>query len=90
VKDGLKPGLPSDIAAIATGGSDLKAISGSLDAAWLEYMKARPFTARGYLENPHGKWMRRLSDQMIREDEEIRRRAAAGTLLPPGRSNAPL
>jgi hypothetical protein len=85
VKDGLKQGLSPEIATIAMGSDDLKTIDQSLDAAWLEYMKARPFTARGYIENPHGKWMRRLSEQMISEDEEIRRRATAGTLLPPGR-----
>jgi hypothetical protein len=84
VKDGLKLGLPLELATIS-GVRDRKAIDDALDVAWLEYMKTRPFTARGYLENPHGKWMRRLADQMVWEDEEIRRRAVAGTLIPPGR-----
>ena len=85
VKDGLKSGLISEIATVPAANADLQAAGKALDAAWLEYMKHRPFTARGYLENPHGKWMRRLTDQMVGEDEEVRRRAAAGTLRPPGR-----
>jgi hypothetical protein len=48
-------------------------------------MKERPLTARGYLENQHGKWMRGQAGQMTTEDDEIRTRAAAGTLLAPGR-----
>jgi hypothetical protein len=87
VKDGLRRGLSPEIATIPTTGNNLKAIGNALDAAWLEYMKDRPFTARGYLENPHGKWMRHLKDQMVTEDEEMRRRAAAGTLQPPGRTS---
>ena len=85
VKDGLKSGLSPEIATVPAANADLETVGKALDAAWLEYMKHRPFTARGYLENPHGKWMRRLTDQMVREDEEVRRRAAAATLLPPGR-----
>ena len=57
----------------------------ALDAAWIEYMKQRPLTARGYLDNPHGKWMRSVGDQMVSEERELRSRAVAGTLLAPGR-----
>jgi hypothetical protein len=85
VKDGLKRGLPQEIASISLKRSYDEHTGEALDGAWLEYMKHRPFTARGYLENPHGKWMRRLTEQMVGEDEEVRRRAAAGTLRPPGR-----
>ena len=85
VKDGLKTGLSTEIATVPAATADFESIGKALDAAWLEYMKHRPFTARGYLENPHGRWMRRLTDQMVGEEEEIRRRAAAGTLAPPGR-----
>ena len=56
-----------------------------MDKAWLSYMKDRPLAARGYLENPHGAWMRSVKDQMLSEESEIRRRAATGTLLAPGR-----
>jgi len=48
-------------------------------------MKDRPLTARGYLENQHGKWMRSVGPQMIEEEEALRKRAAAGTLVAPGR-----
>jgi hypothetical protein len=63
-----------------------EALGKALDQAWLTYMKDRPLNARGYLENPHGGWMRSVKDQMLTEESEIRRRAAAGTLLPPGRA----
>jgi len=84
VKDGLKEGAATELASID---STLPAarLGEALDAAWLAYMKERPFTARGYHENPHGRWMRGVKDQMIGEDESIRRQAVAGTLLPPGR-----
>lgn len=85
VKDGLKPGLSTELAVIEVEGLTKGALGQALDRAWLEYMKNRPLTARGYLENPHGKWMRALKDQMIYEDEEVRARARAGTLLAPGR-----
>ena len=39
----------------------------------------------GVIENQHGKWMRGQASQMTTEDDELRKRAAAGTLLPPGR-----
>jgi hypothetical protein len=54
-----------------------------LDRAWLAYMKDRPLTARGYLENTHGKWMRGQAVQMIAEDDTVRARASEGTLLAP-------
>lgn len=83
VKDGLKPGLDTEVAGLTS--STSTALGKALDAAWLTYMQDRPLTARGYLENPHGGWMRSVKEQMLSEETEIRRRAAAGTLLPPGR-----
>lgn len=85
VKDGLKAGLPVELAPLNPASMNLEKLGNALDLEWLTYMKDRPFTARGYLENPHGKWMRGVKDQMIGEEQEIRRRALAGTLLPPGR-----
>lgn len=85
VKDGLKPGLPTELAHVDTTKLSIEELGKALDAAWIEYMKHRPLTARGYLDNPHGKWMRGVSDQMIAEERELRTRAAAGTLVPPGR-----
>ena len=85
VKDGLKENLPSELAELRPATMSPKALGQSLDAAWLTYMKDRPLTARGYLENQHGKWMRGQASQMTAEDDEIRTRATAGNLLPPGR-----
>jgi hypothetical protein len=86
VKDGLKAGLPTEIAHLDTASLSKDELGKALDSAWIEYMKHRPLTARGYLENPHGKWMRSVGDQMIAEERELRSRAAAGTLLlAPGR-----
>ena len=83
VKDGLKSGLSTEIAEISA--TKPEELGKALDAAWIEYMKQRPLTARGYLDNPHGKWMRSVGDQMVSEERELRSRAVAGTLLAPGR-----
>jgi hypothetical protein len=85
VKDGLKKGLPTELASIDAGSVSKKELGEALDAAWLEYAKHRPLVARGYLDNPHGGWMRSVKDQMLTEEQEVRSRALAGTLLAPGR-----
>ena len=85
VKDGLLPGKPIQLAVLDPSSLSLKSMGNALDQAWLTYMKDRPLAARGYLENPHGAWMRSVKDQMITEESQIRTRAAAGTLLAPGR-----
>jgi hypothetical protein len=85
VKDGLKSGLSIDLAAINASDMSKQALGEALDGAWLDYMKHRPLVARGYLDNPHGGWMRSVKDQMLTEEQELRARALAGTLMPPGR-----
>ena len=85
VKDGLKPGLPEQLASLDAAEMSTEQTGAALDAAWLAYMRDRPVVARGYLDNPHGAWMRAVKDQMLDEERLIRERAAAGTLLPPGR-----
>jgi hypothetical protein len=85
VKDGLKKDLAMELARIDASALSKKQLGEALDAAWLEYAKHRPFVARGYLDNPHGKWMRSVRDQMINEEQELRSRALAGTLVPPRR-----
>jgi hypothetical protein len=85
VKDGLVPGLTAELATLDPSTLSLETLGRELDNAWFAYMKDRPLAARGYLENPHGAWMRSVKDQMLSEESEIRRRTAAGTLLPPGR-----
>jgi hypothetical protein len=85
VADGLKAGLRAELAVLDPATLTRKELGAALDKAWLAYMKDRPLTARGYLENQHGKWMRNQAQQMITEDDETRARAAAGTLMAPGR-----
>jgi hypothetical protein len=85
VKDGLKLGLSTNLVTLKASELTWRQLGDGLDKAWLTYMKDRPLAARGYLENQHGKWMRGQANQMISEEEEIRRRAAVGTLLAPGR-----
>jgi hypothetical protein len=87
VSDGLKAGLPPELAVLRPASLTKVELGAALDKAWLVYMKDRPLTARGYLENEHGKWMRNQAQQMITEDDETRARAGAGTLLPPGRKS---
>jgi len=85
MKDGLPAGLPTELAVLEPGKLSLEALGKELDKVWITYMKDRPLAARGYLENPHGGWMRSVRDQMLSEESQIRGRAAAGTLLAPGR-----
>jgi hypothetical protein len=65
--------------------TDPEEVSRSLDKAWLEYMKVRPLTARGYIDNEHGNWLRRVMEEVHREELRVREEAVNGTLLPPGR-----
>jgi hypothetical protein len=85
VRDGLRPGLSQELAAPDPAAMSRADFGAALDAAWLTYMRDRPTVARGYLDNPHGKWMRGVGRQMLEEEEAIGSGAAAGTLLPPGR-----
>ena len=86
VKDGLKPGLPAELATLEPAGMSAQDCGAALDRAWLTYMRDRPTVARGYLDNPHGMWMRSVGPQMLAEEQAVRDRAAAGTLVPPGRT----
>jgi hypothetical protein len=85
VKEGLKPGLQTEIAAIPAAASPSE-VGKALDQAWLAYMKDRPKTARGYSENPAGRMFDGIKGHMIGEEETIAAQAAAGTLLAPGRA----
>jgi len=85
VRDGTPEGVELVLGQFEPDAMSKPAFGQALDAAWLTYMKDRPKVARGYLENPFGGWMRGVADIMIREDEEVRRQAQAGTLLAPGR-----
>jgi hypothetical protein len=65
--------------------ADAAAVSQQLDAAWLAYMKERPMVARGYIDNPHGDWLRDVMEQVHLEEVQVRKSAQAGALAPPGR-----
>lgn len=56
-----------------------------LDRAWLEYMKVRPFVARGYIDNPHGRWLKQTMEAVHQEELRVREAALKGTLKSPGR-----
>lgn len=86
VKDGLKPGLSQELGALDPEAMSAGEFGAALDRAWLAYMRDRPAVAQGYLDNPHGKWMRAAGPQMLEEERAIRAGAAAGTLAPPGRA----
>lgn len=85
VKDGLRAGLPTELAGIDPAGMSLAQFGQALDEAWTAYMKDRPLVAAGYLENQHGRWMGSVADQITSEERLMRARAREGTLLPPGR-----
>ena len=84
VKEGLKPGLRTELAAISAAASPAE-VGKALDQAWLAYMKDRPKTARGYSENPAGRMFDGIKGHMIGQEETLAAQAAAGTLLAPGR-----
>lgn len=60
-------------------------VSRDLDRAWLEYMKVRPLVARGYIDNPHGRWLKKTMEVIHQEEMWVREAALKGTLQPPGR-----
>jgi hypothetical protein len=61
------------------------ALSKELDRAWLEYMKERPLTARGYIDNEHGNWLKKVMEKAHEEEVQVREEAKKGTLTSPGR-----
>jgi hypothetical protein len=85
VRDGLPEAMSMELGTLTGGQLEANELGEALDAAWLTYMKDRPLTARGYVENEHGGWMRNVAPQMLREDDDVRTHARAGTLVPPGR-----
>ena len=76
----------TDVATIELVGVVAAKVSEQLDAAWLSYMKARPMVARGYIDNPHGNWLRDVMEQVHLEEVRVRAAAEAGKLAPPGRN----
>ena len=78
---------PKELLSLDLRAADPDAVSRALDRAWLEYMKVRPLVARGYIDNEHGRWMRKVMEEAHREEQRVREEAARGTLLPPGRGD---
>jgi hypothetical protein len=74
-----------DLATIDLTATDAAAVSRQMDAAWLAYMKERPMVARGYIDNPHGNWLRGVMETVHVEEIQVREAATDGTLVPPGR-----
>jgi hypothetical protein len=74
-----------ELASFDLGATTPEELSRILDAAWLAYMKERPLVARGYIDNPHGNWLRGVMEKVAEEEQQVRRQAEAGTLAPPGR-----
>jgi hypothetical protein len=56
-----------------------------LDRDRLASMEERPMTARGDIDNPHGRWLEAVMEGADREGLRIRREASEGTPTPPGR-----
>ena len=78
-----------ELATIALAGATPASVSEALDRAWLEYMRVRPMVARGYIDNPHGNWLKAVMERAYEEELAVRREALAGTLRPPGRDESP-
>jgi hypothetical protein len=60
-----------------------------LDKVWLAYMRERPMTARGYIDNAHGNWLKPVMEKAHLEELRVREEAEQGTLTPPGRTESP-
>jgi hypothetical protein len=60
-------------------------LSRELDRAWLTYMRERPLTARGYIDNAHGGWLKEVMEGAYEEEVRAREEARKGTLRAPGR-----
>lgn len=76
---------PKTLAALMLTDGSARQVSRELDQAWREYMKVRPLVARGYIDNPHGRWLQPVMEKAHREELSLREKARKGTLLPPGR-----
>lgn len=76
---------PKELVSLSLNGTDPDALSCALDRAWLEYMKVRPMVARGYIDNPHGNWLKKVMEKAHQEEMRLREQARNGTLRPPGR-----
>ncbi len=60
-------------------------LSQELDRAWLKYMKERPLTARGYIDNAYGNWLKKVMEKAHAEEVQVREQARKDTLTAPGR-----
>ena len=76
---------PKELASISLTDASPEAVGRTLDSAWLAYMRERPMVARGYIDNPHGNWLKAVMERAHREEVEVREQALKGALQPPGR-----
>jgi hypothetical protein len=74
-----------ELARIALSDITADQLSEALDKAWLAYMQFRPLTARGYIDNEHGNWLKNVMERAHAEEVRVREAALRGELPPPGR-----
>jgi hypothetical protein len=74
-----------ELASVTLSSAEPGQVSETLDRAWLEYMKVRPLVARGYIDNPHGNWLKAVMERAYLEELDLREQALKGTLRPAGR-----
>ena len=76
---------PQELASLTLDSTGPGQVSGALDRAWQSYMAVRPLVARGYIDNPHGRWLKPVMERAHQEEVAVREQALNGTLKPPGR-----
>jgi hypothetical protein len=74
-----------DLATIDLADVTPERLSELLDEAWQAYMLERPLIARGYIDNEHGNWLRRVMEGAHEEELRVQDEAQRGVLQPPGR-----
>jgi hypothetical protein len=77
-----------DLATIDPADVTPERLSELLDDAWRAYMVERPLTARGYIDNEHGNWLRRVMEGAYEDELRIQDEAQRGVLQPPGRDDS--
>jgi hypothetical protein len=80
---------PRELLSLTLSDQPRRQLTEALDEAWLRYMRSRPLVARGYIDNPHGAWLRPVMERAHQEEVELQRLALQGKLTPPGRPLAP-
>jgi hypothetical protein len=80
----MEPG-PKQLASLSLEEIGPDKLADALDEAWLAYFRERPLVARGYIDNPHGRWLKSVMERVHQEELKVRQEALSGTLKPAGR-----